>query len=142
MADQLEQLKSKYESVFNFMQQKGVQLQNVNLQDNKLFIRGTAPSQEVKNEVWNQIKLVDPSYSDLIADIQGPAAQAAVAGASASASATGGSRTYTVKSGDNLSKISKEFYDDANQYTKIVDANRGMISDPDKIKPGMNLLIP
>jgi len=55
--DRFEQLKLKYQSVMNFMQSQNVQLQNLNLQDNKLFIRGIAPSQDVKNKVWDQIKL-------------------------------------------------------------------------------------
>lgn len=49
---------------------------------------------------------------------------------------------YTVKSGDTLSKISKEVYGDANKYPKIFDANRPMLSDPDKIYPGQVLVIP
>ena len=93
-ADLFQQLKMKYQSVLNFMNAQNVQLQNLNLQDNKLFIRATAPSQEVKNKVWDQIKLVDPNYSDLIADIQAPAVAAAAAGG---ASRT--ARTYTVRPG-------------------------------------------
>jgi len=64
--ERFEQLKLKYQSVLNFMQTQNVQLQNLNLQDNKLLIRGIAPSQEVKNKVWDQIfeankdKLSDP----------------------------------------------------------------------------------
>jgi len=49
---------------------------------------------------------------------------------------------YTVKSGDTLSKISKESYGDANQYTKIFEANRPMLKSPDKIYPGQTLRIP
>ena len=49
---------------------------------------------------------------------------------------------YTVKSGDTLSKISKQFYGDANQYMKIFEANKPMLSNPDKIYPGQNLRIP
>ncbi|MEO8485742.1 MAG: peptidoglycan-binding protein LysM [Betaproteobacteria bacterium] len=49
---------------------------------------------------------------------------------------------YTVKSGDTLSKISKEYYGDANKYMKIFDANKPMLSNPDKIYPGQNLRIP
>jgi len=104
--DRFEQLKLKYQSVLNFMQAQNVQLQNLNLQDNKLFIRGIAPSQDVKNKVWDQIKLADPNNADLIADIQAPAAVAAAAAASG---ATTTARTYTVQQGDSLSKISKEF---------------------------------
>jgi nucleoid-associated protein YgaU len=49
---------------------------------------------------------------------------------------------YTVKSGDTLSKISKESYGDANQYQKIFEANRPMLKSPDKIYPGQTLRIP
>lgn len=49
---------------------------------------------------------------------------------------------YTVKSGDSLSKISKEVYGDANQYNKIFEANRPMLTHPDKIYPGQVLVIP
>ena len=49
---------------------------------------------------------------------------------------------YTVVSGDTLSKISKQFYGDANQYPKIFEANRPMLTHPDKIYPGQKLRIP
>ncbi|MEM8617705.1 MAG: peptidoglycan-binding protein LysM [Pseudomonadota bacterium] len=49
---------------------------------------------------------------------------------------------YTVKSGDTLSKIAKEFYGDAMKYPTIFDANKPMLSDPDKIYPGQTLRIP
>ena len=137
--DRFEQLKLKYQSVLNFMQSQNVQLQNLNLQDNKLFIRGIAPSQDVKNKVWDQIKLADPTFSDLTADIQAPAAAAAAAAASGP---TTTARTYTVQPGDSLSKISKEFYGNASQYMKIFEANRDKLADPDKIKAGMELVIP
>lgn len=138
MAYQFAALKAKYQTVLNFMQAQNVQLQNLNLQDNKLFIRATAASGDVKNHVWDQIKLVDPSYSDLIADIQVPVAQAAAATATGAV----GSRTYTTQAGDSLSRISKRFYGDGNQYMKIFEANRDELFDPDKIKTGMSLKIP
>jgi nucleoid-associated protein YgaU len=124
--------------VLNFIQSQGVQLQNVNMEGDKLLIRATAPSADLKNKVWDQIKLVDPSYSDLIADIQAPAAAAAAAGGAPTSAA----RTYTVQPGDSLSKISKEFYGDANKYMKIFDANKDKLTDPDKVKVGTNLIIP
>jgi len=49
---------------------------------------------------------------------------------------------YQVKSGDTLSKIAKEMYGDANKYPKIFEANKPMLSDPDKIYPGQTLVIP
>lgn len=49
---------------------------------------------------------------------------------------------YTVKSGDTLSAISKTVYGDASKYNKIFEANRPMLSSPDKIYPGQTLRIP
>jgi nucleoid-associated protein YgaU len=47
-----------------------------------------------------------------------------------------------VKSGDTLSRIAKEEYGDANAYVKIFEANKPMLSNPDKIYPGQKLRIP
>ena len=49
---------------------------------------------------------------------------------------------YTVKSGDSLSKISREVYGDPNKYNTIFEANKPMLSDPNKIYPGQVLYIP
>lgn len=52
------------------------------------------------------------------------------------------SQWYTVVSGDNLSKISKQFYDTPNKYPQIFEANKPMLTHPDKIYPGQLLRIP
>ncbi|MGC1797081.1 MAG: LysM peptidoglycan-binding domain-containing protein, partial [Candidatus Acidiferrales bacterium] len=141
MADtRFEQLKAKYQSVLNFIQSQNVRLENLNMTDNKLYIRAQAPSQDVKNKVWDQIKLVDPTFSDLTADIDAPAAAAAAAASAGGPSSS--ARTYTVQPGDNLSRISKQFYGDANKYMKIFEANKDKLSDPDKVRAGMELVIP
>lgn len=49
---------------------------------------------------------------------------------------------YTVVAGDTLSKISKANYGDPNKYMKIFEANKPMLSNPDKIYPGQVLRIP
>jgi nucleoid-associated protein YgaU len=51
-------------------------------------------------------------------------------------------RFYTVQSGDTLSKISKEHYGEAGKYMQIFEANKPMLSDPDKIYPGQVLRVP
>lgn len=51
-------------------------------------------------------------------------------------------RYHTVVSGDWLSKIAKTYYGDANKYDVIFEANKPMLSDPDKIYPGQVLRIP
>ncbi len=140
--NQLEQMKQKYASVLTTIQQQEVQLSHVHIQDNKLFIQGTAPSEQAKNKVWDQIKLVNPNWAqDLTADISvDPNAKPAQAqGAAVSG---GQQRTYTVKAGDSLSKISAELYGNAGEYMKIFEANRDVLSDPNKISPGQTLKIP
>lgn len=52
------------------------------------------------------------------------------------------SGTYTVQPGDTLSKVAKLVYGDAMKYPQIFEANRPMLSDPDKIYPGQVLRIP
>jgi len=132
-------LKQKYQSVLNTADQQQIQFQNLHVQDNKLYVKGIAPSDEAKGKFWDQIKLVNPNQDDITADINvdSSRAQAATAG--------GGSQntqSYTVKSGDTLSKISKQFYGDANEYMQIFYANRDKINDPDKIQVGQELKIP
>jgi len=139
-----EQLKQKYQSVQSAMGQYQVRLQNLNMQGDKLLMRAEAPSQEAKNKVWDQIKLVDSSYSDLIADISVNESAEAPRTQTAGASVSGGqgNRTYTVQAGDSLSKISKQFYGSANEYMKIFEANRDRLDNPDKIQVGQQLTIP
>jgi nucleoid-associated protein YgaU len=51
-------------------------------------------------------------------------------------------QTYTVVSGDSLSKISKRLYGDASKWKKIYEANTDQIKNPDLIYPGQVLKIP
>jgi nucleoid-associated protein YgaU len=50
--------------------------------------------------------------------------------------------TYVVVAGDNLSKIAKRIYGDANQWRRIYEANRDVIKNPDLIYPGQKLVLP
>ena len=137
----IDQLKQKYNSVLTAIQTANGHLMKVNMEGDKLLIRAAVANEDLKNQVWNQIKAVDASYSDLTADIQvdsalkGPAAAAAVGSSSSE-------QTYTVQPGDNLSKIAKEFYGNASEFNKIFEANRNQLENPDKIKAGMQLKIP
>ncbi|HYN09882.1 MAG TPA: LysM peptidoglycan-binding domain-containing protein [Vicinamibacterales bacterium] len=126
----LEQLKTKYAPALKTIEEQGVKLQNLHVQDNKLFIKGAAPTETAKGEVWTAIKGVDKTYGDLMADI------------TIDPSLKPKEQAYTVQSGDTLSKISKQFYGNANSYMKIFDANKDQLKDPDVIKPGQVLRIP
>lgn len=126
----VEQLKAKYQSALDLGKARGVSWKNVHLENDKLFIRGAAPSQGIKNELWNAIKAIDPSYPDLTADI------------TLDTSLPAPPRIHEVVAGDTLSKLAKRFYGDAGQYAKIFEANRDQLKDPNVIKPGQKLKIP
>jgi nucleoid-associated protein YgaU len=133
-------LKQKYQSVLNAADQQHMQFQNLHVQEDKLFIKAIAPSEEAKSKFWDQIKLVNPNADDITADISVDTSRAM--GAAAGGGGGQGSETYTVKAGDNLSKISKQFYGDANEYMRIFYANRDKLRDPDMIQVGQQLTIP
>ena len=140
MAQDLEQLKQKYQSALNAIKQQGIRLDHMHIQDGKLFLQGEAPSEQAKNEVWNQVKATDASYSDLTLDLR---VNPSMAGAQQTGAAAGGGlQTYTVQPGDTLSMIAKRVYGDAGQYMKIFNANKDKLSDPDKIQAGQQLVIP
>lgn len=124
----LDQLKQKYAPVIQTIQafsDLGAAVETVSLDGEKLYLKATVPSQVVANRVWDSIKQVDPQYADLHHEIttSGSANQA-----------------YTVKSGDNLSNISKRFYGTANNYQKIAAASN--IPDPNLIRAGQQITIP
>jgi nucleoid-associated protein YgaU len=75
--------------------------------------------------VWDAIKKVDPQYADLHHEI---------------GTSGGAEQEYTIKAGDNLSKISQRFYGAASKYQKIAEANG--IADPDKIRVGQTIKLP
>lgn len=90
-----------------------------------------------------------PDFSDVRSEVRSQAAQmppAAKADFSDVQSHVGSvadeSTIYEVLAGDNLSKIAKHFYGNANAWKSIFDANRDQLTDPDRIKPGQMLKIP
>jgi len=68
--------------------------------------------------------------------------QLTLAAATAAAPVEPEPRLYTVKSGDSLSKIAKEQYGNAMKYPEIFEANKPMLTDPNKIYPGQVLRLP
>jgi nucleoid-associated protein YgaU len=126
MAD-LNQLKQKYQPVIDTIQSfsaQGAKVDDVSLDGDKLHLKASVPSPVVANRVWDAIKQVDPAFSDLHHEI----------------TTTGSAQSYTIASGDNLSKISKHFYGDANKYQKIAQANN--IADANLIRAGQTITIP
>jgi nucleoid-associated protein YgaU len=128
----LDQGKQKYASVLDFIKNNNVRLDHLHVQDDKLVMQGAAPNEAIKNQVWDAIKKVDATFSDLSADIS----------VDSSLPAPAQTKTYTVKSGDTLSKIAQESYGSAADYMKIFEANKDKLSDPNKIQVGQELTIP
>jgi len=132
--ERLDELKQKYQSVLDLIPTRGVVLSHVHVQDDKLFIQGACPSQDIENEIWNQIKSVDPSYGDLTCDLSvdgslpQPAPQAV---------------QYTVKAGDSLWKIAQETLGNGALFPQIIEANPDRLVDANSvIHPGHVLNIP
>jgi len=126
----LDELKSKYRTVIEQIETQRIVMHNLHVQDGKLVLKGTAPSLDAANRVWDEIKRVNPRLDDIVADFPVDTSLAAAA------------QSYTVQAGDTLSKISKHFYGNANDYMKIFEANRDQLTNPDSIRVGQQLKIP
>lgn len=130
--DQFGTLKQKYQTVLNTIDQEGARVMNLHVENGKLVIRAVAPSEDAKNKVWDQIKLVDPSYGDLSPDITVDASKGQEA-----------TETYTVKAGDSLWRIAQNKLGNGNRYMEIFYANRDKMDTPQSvIHPGDELKIP
>ncbi|HTU99215.1 MAG TPA: LysM peptidoglycan-binding domain-containing protein [Luteitalea sp.] len=119
-------LRDKYAAAIHVAKTVGMQ-GGAEERDGRLQFKGTVASEDEKNRIWDALKSV-PTWKDELnaqIDVVEPAAV-----------------TYTVQSGDTLSKIAKAHLGDANAYMKIFEANKNIISDPDKIQPGQVLTIP
>ena len=76
--------------------------------------------------------MTDDEVSPNFSDVEG--------GRSSTAPAAG--KTYTILKGDTLSKIAQAEYGEAKLWRKILEHNRGVIKDPDKIYPGQIITLP
>jgi nucleoid-associated protein YgaU len=109
---------------------KGVHMEgSAEERDGKLYFKGMTSSQDDANKIWDAIKTVPDWSKDIVADIKANPAAASAA-------------TYTVKAGDTLSQIAKDKLGSASAYMEIFNANKDVLTDPDKIKPGQVLKIP
>jgi len=133
---------------------QGVQVQNLKIDDHDgkvISIKGTVTSAEQKAKVEqiaesipgvkiaNHLTVSGSGSGGLLGGQAG--GQAGKAGGEASGGAVAGS-TYTVKSGDSLSKIAKQAYGDASKWKLIHEANKAKIPNPDLIHAGDQLTIP
>jgi nucleoid-associated protein YgaU len=127
MAD-FEALQAKYAPVVDVVKQfepYGAKFVGSELVGEQYHLVAQVPSKVVEDRVWDAIKTVDPTFADLKHEITN----------------TGGAeQVYTIAAGDNLSKVSKLFYGNANKYEAIAKAN-GM-EDANKIQIGQEIKVP
>ena len=94
----------------------------------KVTVAGTAATQEIKEKILLCCGNIH-GVSEVVDNLKVTAAESAPV-------------FYTVVRGDTLSKIAKDHYGNANSYMKIFEANKPMLTHPDKIYPGQTLRIP
>ena len=120
------------EAIGRYIQANGIDTSGLNIQFDApsaaVTVDGSVPDQATKEKVLLCCGNVAgvASVKDLLV-VKSPAPEA---------------QWHTVVSGDNLSKIAKKFYGDANKYPVIFEANKPMLTHPDKIYPGQMLRIP
>ncbi|GAC1497591.1 MAG: peptidoglycan-binding protein LysM [Steroidobacteraceae bacterium] len=120
-------------AIAKYVSSQNLTAQNLNIQydgaSKTVTVRGIAPDQATKEKIvlccGNVASVAKVDDQLTVAAQAGPA-----------------STFREVKSGDTLSKIAKEVYGDANAYMKIFEANKPMLTNPDKIYPGQQLRIP
>jgi hypothetical protein len=122
-------LKTKYHQLIETATARGVTNLQVRQVENILYIDGTAPSLDVKKELWDVYNSIDPDYrsGDLIMNIN------------SFDSSSGDFDEYTVVEGDNLTKIGKIY---GLGWQEIFGWNKDQIKNPDLIQPGWKLKIP
>ena len=122
-------LQVKYSPVLALAQELKVQNMNVSEEAGKLMLAGTTSTAYEKNQIWDKIKEVGgEAQSEVSADLK--------------VLNTDFYHIHTVESGENLSKISKHYFKDANKYMNIFNANKDQLTNPDVIKVGQKLKIP
>lgn len=122
-------LQVKYSPVLSLVKDLNIQGLNVNEEAGKLKLSGIVDTQYEKNVLWDKIKEIGgETHDDITAEIN--------------VANTDYYHLHSVQSGENLSKIAKHYYKDANKYIKIFEANKDQLSNPDLIKVGQKLKIP
>ena len=117
---------------------------NVRFDDGTAFVSGTVANRATKERIILAVGNVEGVAQVRDSLRVTPAKKGPnTAAARARRKATGSAQAmYTVKSGDTLSKIAKQFLGDANRYPEIFKANQPMLTDPDMIQVGQVLRIP
>lgn len=122
-------MKAKYQEVLDLGQELAIKNGDVKEENGVLHVTGAAKNQYEKNLLWDKIKEIGgDNPTDIVADI--------------TVEDTSVYANHTVKSGDTLGKIAKQYYGKAAKYTIIFEANTNILKNPDVIHPGQELVIP
>lgn len=122
-------VRAKYQSVLDLGQKLNIENGDVKEENGVLKVTGTAKTQYDKDLLWDTIKVAGgENPADIMADIK-------VADTSVYA-------RHTVKSGETLGKIAKQYYGNASKYQTIFAANSDILKNPDVIHPDQELIIP
>lgn len=100
----------------------------VTVEGDKVVIAGSAPTQELREKI-----VLAAGNVEGIASVEDNITPA---------DTTGAADFHTVEKGDTLWAVATKAYGDGSKYMKIFEANKPMLSDPDKIYPGQVLRIP
>ena len=120
------------QAIANYINTQNLGVSNLQVQfdgsQGKVTVQGVAPTQTAKEKVTLCCGNVANVQSvDNLMSVTNPEPEA---------------QYHDVVRGDTLSAISKKYYGDANKYNTIFEANKPMLSHPDKIYPGQKLRIP
>lgn len=126
----MSQLTDKYGDVYILAEKLGCTGLSANEEGGHMTISGAAPTQYVSNQVWDKVKEIDPDLNDGDLTVNLSVQRQDIYG------------EYEVQSGDTLSGIAQKVTKGKLTYQQIFEANRDILSDPDRIQPGQRLKIP
>jgi nucleoid-associated protein YgaU len=121
-------LTEKYKSLFDSAKQLQLTLTEIKEEGGKVRVKGNAAYQLDKDLFWDKVKTFSNWENEMAADIR--------------VERTDIFGVYTVKSGDTLSKLAKDWLGDAKRYMEIFNINKDQLTNPDLIKVGQKLKLP
>lgn len=122
-------LREKYKTALQLLRDHSLEGVDTQELDGQLIVTATVSTPYEKDVVWNEIKAIGGERpGDLAADIR--------------VENPNYYHTHRVETGDTLGRIANQYYGDPTLYGRIFDTNQGIITDPDRITPGMTLNIP
>ncbi|HXG67740.1 MAG TPA: LysM peptidoglycan-binding domain-containing protein [Blastocatellia bacterium] len=126
----MSQLTDKYGDIYILAEKLGGKNLKANEENGHMTISGVLPTAYAVNQVWDKAKQIDPGLDDGDLTLNFTAERSDIYG------------EYEVQSGDTLSGIARKISGGKLTYQQIFEANRDILSDPDKIHPGQKLKIP